>query len=83
MVVELRLARPRWGARKIRAELIRRGLPRVPAVSTVHAILRRENLIGEQGRRRQLAIKRFERPVPNDLWQIDATQVALADGSKA
>lgn len=83
MVVELRLARPRWGARKIRADLVRRGLTGVPAVSTVHAILRREGLIGEQGRRRRLALQRFERPVPNDLWQIDATQVALADGSKA
>jgi transposase InsO family protein len=82
-VVEIRLARPRWGARKIRAELVRRGLGCVPAVSTVHAILRREGLIGEQPRRRQLAMKRFERPVPNDLWQIDATQVALADKSKA
>lgn len=83
MVIELRLARPRWGARKIRAGLLRRGLIGVPAVSTVHAILRRAGLIGEQGHRRRLALRRFERPVPNDLWQIDATQLALADGSKA
>jgi transposase InsO family protein len=83
MVVELRLARPRWGARKIRADLVRRGLADVPAVSTVHAILRRAGLIGEQSQRRRVALQRFERPVPNDLWQIDATQVALADGSKA
>jgi transposase InsO family protein len=82
LVVELRVQRPRWGARKIRAELVRRGLAAVPAVSTVHAILRRHSLIGDQGRRRQLALRRFERPVPNDLWQIDATQVALADKSK-
>lgn len=82
-VVELRLARPRWGARKIRAELLRRGLAGVPAVSTVHAILRREGLVAVQGRRRRLAMRRFERPVPNDLGQIDATQVGLADGSKA
>jgi transposase len=53
MVVSLRLTRPRWGARKIRADLIRRGLQQVPAVSTVHAILRCEGLVGEQGRRRQ------------------------------
>lgn len=81
-VLDLRCQRPRWGARKIRAELARRGLTDLPAVSTVHAILRRHGLVGEQGRRRQLALRRFERPVPNDLWQIDATQVALADTSK-
>lgn len=83
MVVSIRVSRPRWGARKIRAELVRRGLRDVPAVSTLHAILRREGLVGDQSRRRRLAWQRFERPVPNDLWQIDATQVALADKSKA
>ncbi len=82
-IVALRVRRPRWGARKIRAELARQGLTVVPAVSTVHAILRRNGLVGEQPRRRQLALRRFERPVPNDLWQIDATQVALADRTKA
>jgi hypothetical protein len=29
------------------------------------------------------AWRRFERYAPNDLWQIDGTQVELADGSKA
>jgi transposase InsO family protein len=28
-----------------------------------------------------LAWRRFERYAPNDLWQIDGTQVQLADGS--
>jgi transposase InsO family protein len=34
--------------------------------------------------RRTLATwRRFERYAPNDLWQIDDTQVALGDGSVA
>jgi transposase InsO family protein len=83
LIVAVRKERPRWGARKIRTVLQRRGSPTVPAVSTVHQILVRNGLVGVQPRRRRLAWKRFERPVPNDLWQIDATQVLLADRSKA
>ncbi|MGW6796760.1 helix-turn-helix domain-containing protein [Streptomyces chartreusis] len=41
LVVQIRDAQPRWGARRIHNELVRRGVPGVPAVSTVHAILRR------------------------------------------
>lgn len=79
----IRRDRPRWGARKIRAELLRRGCVDPPAISTVHASLRRHGLVGEQPARRRLAWRRFERPVPNDLWQIDATCVALTDATKA
>jgi hypothetical protein len=32
--------------------------------------------------RRRPAKKRFERPVANDLWQIDATQVKLAEDER-
>jgi transposase InsO family protein len=83
LIVAIRSQRPRWGARKIRAELVRRGCASPPAVSTIHQVLRRAGLVGDQGRRRRLAMRRFERPVPNDLWQIDATQVALAGGTRA
>ncbi|MFI1927314.1 MULTISPECIES: helix-turn-helix domain-containing protein [unclassified Streptomyces] len=41
LVVQIRDAQPRWGARRIHNELVRRGVAGVPAVSTVHAILRR------------------------------------------
>jgi len=30
-----------------------------------------------------VADKRFEREVPNDLWQIDTTEVRLASGEKS
>lgn len=79
-ICTLRRRHPRWGARRIRTEL-RRAEVDVPAVSTVHQVLRRNHLVAAQPPRRRKADKRFEREAPNDLWQIDATQVALGDGS--
>lgn len=81
-ICTLRRQHPRWGARRIRAELRRAGIE-PPATSTVHQALRRNHLVARQPRRRPKALKRFEREVPNDLWQIDATQVSLASGKEA
>ncbi len=72
---------PRWGARRIRAELARTGV-HLPAVSTIHQTLKRNHLVAPQPPRRRPAKKRFERAVANDLWQIDATQVQLAGGER-
>src|SRR5438128_8184072 len=76
-ICALRKEHPRWGARRIRAELARAGGD-PPAVSTVHQTLKRNHLVAPQPPRRRPAKKRFERPVANDLWQIDATQIKLA-----
>lgn len=81
-ICQLRNRHPRWGARRIRAELARAGIE-PPAVSTIHQALRRNGLVAPGKRRRRKADKRFERSVSNDLWQIDATQVALASGEPA
>src|SRR5688572_22254227 len=81
-ICRMRKDHPRWGARRIRAELVRAGVE-PPAVSTVHQSLRRNHLVALQPPRRAKALKRFEREVSNDLWQIDATAVRLAIGSKA
>lgn len=81
-ICTLRRQHPRWGARRIRAELRRAGVD-PPATSTVHQALHRNYLIAAQPPRKRKADKRFERDVPNDLWQIDATQVSLADGAQA
>src|SRR5207244_1138407 len=81
-IVELRKRHPRWGARRIHAELARAGAE-PPAVSTIHRALTRNHLVAAQPPRRAKADKRFERPVANDLWQIDATQVKLAAGERA
>lgn len=80
-ICTLRKEHRRWGARRIRAELLRSGVD-PPAVSTIHQALRRNHLVVDQPRKRPKALKRFERDVPNDLWQIDATRTHLQDGTE-
>jgi transposase InsO family protein len=81
-IVRWRKARPRWGAKKIRSMLARDGWDPVPAVSTVHRVLVRRGLIDHSPRRREPpgGWRRFVRAHSNDLWHIDATQHALANG---
>lgn len=81
-IVEMRTAHPRWGARRIRAELAREGID-APAVSTVHQALRRNGLVAARPRHKVKADKRFEREISNDLWQIDATRILLGDDTPA
>jgi transposase InsO family protein len=81
-IVEMRTTHPRWGARRIRAELAREGFD-APAVSTVHQALRRHGLVAAQPPRKAKADKRFEREISNDLWQIDATRILLGDTTPA
>lgn len=71
-VVCVRKEHPAWGGRKIRKVLQNEGFEgTLPASSTVTNILRRHNLLGEGTRNGSAPIKRFERPEPNDLWQMD------------
>jgi transposase InsO family protein len=79
-ICAMRLAHPRWGPRTIRNELRRKNIAS-PAISTIGRILQRNDLV-EPRSPRGGATKRFERSRPNDLWQIDGTQVMLADGTK-
>lgn len=81
-IAELRRRHPRWGARRIQAELRRAGIE-PPAVATIHRALRRNHLVAPQPARRPKATRRFEREVANDLWQIDGTQLKLAGGEPA
>lgn len=80
-ICHLRKTHPRWGARRIHAELSRAGI-QAPAVSSIHQALRRNHLVATQPPRRQKAFKRFQREISNDLWQIDATQVRLVTEKK-
>jgi transposase InsO family protein len=68
-VLSVRDAHPAWGARKIARCLEDDGIP-PPAVSTVHAILRRHGRVKPPihigG-----AYQRFEKEAPNLLWQMD------------
>jgi transposase len=77
-VVRWRKERPRWGAKKIRAVLLREhGV--APAVSTIQEILKRRGLLTSRARSAEPehGWQRFCRPCPNDLWHIDATRHLL------
>ncbi|CCF18731.1 transposase [Pseudorhizobium banfieldiae] len=77
MIVRLKKEKPYWGARKIRELLVKRlaGDVRIPAKSTVHAVLDRHGLVS-QARKRNRANKAVgtqlsAAPGPNDLWCAD------------
>ena len=78
-VLEAREVHPAWGARKIARCLDQSGVT-APAVSTVHAILKRHDRIGRANGAAQRPYQRFEREAPNLLWQMDFKGwVALRD----
>jgi transposase-like protein len=83
-IVRMRTVNPRWRARTIHAHPHRTGAPSVPAVSTIHRVLQRNSLITPRAKRHAIPERRrFERYAPNDMSQIDGTQVVLTDGSAA
>lgn len=67
----LRAEHPAWGPRKLRRRLEDLGVAELPAPSTVGAILRRRGLIDPAQAQQHCAHVRFERAVPNELWQMD------------
>jgi transposase InsO family protein len=74
-IVNLKRDKPHWGARKIREILVRRlsGDFRVPAKSTIHAVLDRHGLVKRSGPRRRYAqgTGLSAGQEPNDLWCAD------------
>ncbi|MBO6507228.1 MAG: helix-turn-helix domain containing protein [Roseibium sp.] len=77
LIVATRKDKPHWGARKIREVLVRKlaGDVRIPAQSTVHAVLDRHGLVS-RARKRRRANKATGTPLsaghaPNDLWCAD------------
>ena len=75
LIVGLKHNKPHWGARKIRELLVRRlaGDVRVPARSTIHAVLDRHGLVKRLGRPRQRATGTplSAGAAANDLWCAD------------
>ena len=74
-IVAARREKPHWGARKIRERLVRR-LPhgiKVPASSTIHAVLDRHGLVSHpvRSRTRAQGTPLSEGLTPNDLWCTD------------
>jgi len=75
LIVTLKQDKPHWGARKIRELLVRRlaGEVRVPAKSTIHAVLHRHGLVKgiRRPRHRALGTPLSAGLAPNDLWCAD------------
>lgn len=84
-LVELRLAHPSWGPRRLVFELGRRGVRAAPSESSVYRALVRLSMIDPAARRpRDRKWKRWERGVPMELWQMDVVGgFVLADGTRA
>jgi transposase InsO family protein len=75
LIITLKREKPHWGARKIRELLLRRldGDVRVPAKSTIHAVLHRHGLVKAIGRPRHRAsgTELSTGAAPNELWCAD------------
>jgi transposase InsO family protein len=73
VVVEMRRMHPRWGAKRIRMQLLKAGGEAVlPAERTIHRILSRHGLLEHRTRkRRRESFKRWQRDAPMQLWQMD------------
>lgn len=70
-IVAMRQAHPTWGGRKLRSLLERDGVRPLPAPSTITNVLHRHGLIDPAATDQRQPPHRFERPAPNDLWQMD------------
>ena len=85
LIVDLKRDKPHWGARKIRELLVRKlaGDVRLPAKSTVHAVLDRHGLVRRARARRNRAqgTPLSSPAVPNALWCADFKgEFKLGDG---
>ncbi len=68
LCAEFDISRPDWGARKLQVLLAKEQI-HLPVI-TVHRILLRRGLVRREDRFR-MAVRRFERGAPNQLWQMD------------
>lgn len=74
LILSLKTEKPDWGARKLRERFIRKYPDlKIPAKSTVHAVLARNGKVGKRGRPRYHASGTLlKHPVnPNDTWAAD------------
>jgi transposase len=77
-VAEMRRTHPRWGARRIRLEMLRQAGPwfrgdlAVPSERTIDRILQRQGLLRSRPRKRpKESFLRWERPAAMQLWQLN------------
>jgi transposase InsO family protein len=76
-VCELRRAHPKWGPKRLVFEMDRRGLGTVTRSAVYRALVRNGLIEPEARRRRRQDYRRWERPVPMQLWQMDVTASAF------
>ena len=83
-LLEMRRAKPYWGARRLALELARKGVP-APSKSAIYRSLVRAGVIDPlQRQRRKETWKRWERAAPMELWQFDVVHgFLLSDGTTA
>ena len=83
-IVAMRREHPGWGPSRIRWELERAGVVPSPGRSAVYRALVRHGLVAARKRRRRREdYRRWERPRPMDLWQMDVMgRVFLAGGAE-
>ena len=71
LIIGARKEEPAIGATKIRRMLLNKGNTELPCISTVNAVLKRNNLITPEASRAATPCKRFEKESPNIMWQTD------------
>lgn len=84
IVFHLHAHYPRWGPRKLHA-LMKAEASRFdcPSLSTVARIMKRNGLVREKEQTvDHFTVDHFERPNPNDLWQMDLKECRLPNGKK-
>jgi transposase InsO family protein len=81
-VCELRRSHPSWGPKRLVFEMGRRGLGSVTRSAVYRALVRNGLIEPEARRRRKQDYRRWERPVPMQLWQMDVTASAFLDTGK-
>ena len=70
------------GPLSVLARLERTGLPDLPSRATLARIFLASGAVKPEPKKKpRSALRRFVYPAPNCLWQIDATEWSLADGS--
>lgn len=81
-ICELRRQHHRWGPARIAWQLRKERVHPLPSESSVYRALVRNGLIGPVARKKKRSdYKRWERPSPMQLWQMDIVGgVLLADG---
>jgi transposase InsO family protein len=83
LIIAARKKEPAIGATKIRKMLSNKGKTDLPCISTVNAVLKRNNLITPEASQAATPYTRFEKEAPNIMWQADFKgHYAMRDGKR-